>query len=638
MNESPTFGLLPEVPLLFREPVFALGLFLLLAALGRRCLALFRIPEALSRVERAYLYLALGAGSVQVFCLALSVPRLLTTFNLRAVVAILALLLLRDMTHLLRRGASALREARGWLGSRGWVVWAAAFAVFVGLLFVRNLLLGSIVEDDGYHLTAPKRWLSAGALDYLPTYTHTNAPMGFEMLYMVAMVIGGAVLAKTVHLCAGVLALLGVVLLARRLGHASAGALVVSVLLIENPLFDLPMLQKIYVDLPACWLLMSALIVWSVWRETLEPRLLAVSALSAGFTASFKFTALLSAFALALIACRRLWLKGASLRTVASTFAGYGCVSALPVVPWLFRNWSVSGNPVFPMFSGLIPTRDFSPENAEVFGRFFKLYNWGFGLPLSEEQRVWVLFAVASGVLAALAVAVARASSEPKRELLIFCWVLCAGAFPVTGLYTRYLLAPFFVVLLLTGAALAERVSPIWVRSAAAFLMCIALLKWSSWARADLWHGFQVAIGRARERDDDPFTRVFRYVNENTPADARALMGAMCPSVGRTSGIAFWVDRTTYTTDGHLQGFIRFDDWQSFLRDIAKARIDFVILADSPKAWNAPVCSPNAFFPQGKSEYPFVRRLVDEHSHLVFRAGTLAVYRLSPSVAANANP
>jgi hypothetical protein len=71
--------------------------------------------------------------------------------------------------------------------------------VFGGAVLVCTSLMGSFGDDDGYHLLAPKRWLASGTLDYLATYAHTNAPMGFEMLYAIALSLGNPTAAKMLH-------------------------------------------------------------------------------------------------------------------------------------------------------------------------------------------------------------------------------------------------------------------------------------------------------------------------------------------------------------------------------------------------------------------------------------------------------
>jgi hypothetical protein len=333
--------------------------------------------------------------------------------------------------------------------------------------------------------------------------------------------------------------------------------------------------------------------------------------------------------ALMVIVVLHLRRRGANLRVISSTLAPLALISALPLLPWLWRNWRCTGNPIFPMFSSLIPTRDWSARHAQVFGKFFKLYNWGLDLPIDESQRKWVLLLVAVSVLVVLGLAIALSRQVLRRDLLIFAWLLLLAAFSVTGLYARFLLPPIICILVVLGSWCADR----WpardmLMRLATLVLVVAVAKWGSWARGDFMTSFKIAVGMEQERLDDQFGNAWRYVNDHTPENAHVLMAGFCPSFGRTSGMAFWVDRSTYTTDGHLQDFIRLDDWPTFMASIRRAHIDFVVIAETAPQSRLPVCSSVSFYPEGKREYPFNRRLVDEYGTRVHRSGDLAVYRL----------
>lgn len=626
--------LLPSVPLLFRVPLLLLPFLCVMVALGNRFLRLLSAPtDVLSPEENGLVSLALGTGLAQFLPYTLAAVGQLSVFKLRLVFGGLALLLLPDAVRVIRRCWSRARDLLSRPISRVAIVWLALLVLLLSALFVRGLIVSSITEDDGYHITAPKRWLQAGSLAYLPTYTHTNAPMGFEMLYMIALVFGGAALAKSLHLVAGVMCLLGVFLLAKRLGYRNAGPIAISCMLFENRLFDLPvLLNQIYVDLPVCWMMLSALVLWRVWCDHPDRRLLACSALCAGFAGSFKFIALSIGGALAVLVFLELTKRRASARDMLSSLGLAGLLSAGPVLPWLWRNWRLTGNPVYPMFSGAIPTRDWSSKHAKIFERFFRFYNWEPALPLNEAQRKEALFVVAALVIVTFAIGIWRVKQPALRQLLIFALLLVTCAFGTTGLYLRFLLPTLFCAVLIITCLCCER----WPSErgqliCAVVILAVALAKVGRWARRDVPDALLVTAGFRPELRDDPFWNAFRYVNEHTPESSRVLIGAFCPSFGRTSGVAFWVDRVTLTTDSHLQDFISMNDWASFSRDIEKAHVDFVIVADAASSEKSAICSDSAFFPEAKNEYRFVRRLADHYGVPLFESGGLRVYRLARS-------
>jgi hypothetical protein len=623
--------LLPNAPLLFRIPLMTALLLWLAVALGYRFVKLVRVPTGdLSSIEHGFLCLTLGAGLLQFLPFTMGALRLLSISNLRLAVGGLAVLLAADAIQVGRHGWAAIRKRLHQPRSRVEVLWLSLLLLFLGALFVRGLIERSIPEDDGYHLMAPKRWLQAGALDYLPTYTHTNSPMGFEMLYMIALVFGGAALAKALHLVAGALCFLGVLLLAKRFGYRAAGAIAVSFMLIENRIFDLPvLLNKIYVDFAMCWMMLAALLLWRIWCEHHEPRLLACSALCAGFAGSFKFIALSMGAALIVLILLELKRSRVDLRSYLGPLSLATILSCLPILPWLWRNWRLTGNPVYPMLSSLIPTRDWSPEHAQIFERFFHFYNWEQTLSLSEPLRKELLLLGASLILALHLFLILRVKQRALRDLACFSLVLALGALGTTGLYYRFLMPTIFCLALIAACLCCLR----WRRESgqmlwAVAIMVLALGKWGAWARRDVPAAALIAAGLRPETRDDQFWNVWRYLNENTPHSARVLIGAFCSSFKHTSGIAFWVDRTTYTTDSHLQAFLPMNSWPSFVDRVRKERIDFMVLADSASPDASAICSNFAFFSGGKNEYRFNRMLADEYGTKVYQSGDIGVYRL----------
>ena len=44
--------------------------------------------------------------------------------------------------------------------------------------------------------------------------------------------------------------------------------------------------------------------------------------------------------------------------------------SLLPVLPWLWRTWMVTGNPIYPMFAGIFPTRDWDTAAGTAFDHY----------------------------------------------------------------------------------------------------------------------------------------------------------------------------------------------------------------------------------------------------------------------------
>lgn len=606
----------------------------LTAALGDRVLRLLRVPRAnLSRLERGTAAAGVGAGLLQFLPYALGMSGQLSRSSVRIGCGIVAALLLPDLVRVAKRAFQAAVELVRRRHDAATLAWAGLLALYLLCLLVRAVVVGNMGDDDGYHLAAPRRWLESGALGYLPTLTHTNGTMGLEMLNLLALGVAGPVPAKMIHFSAGLLCLSGLFCCARKLGGNAAGLAIVAVALLPNPLNELPtLIAYAYNDLGVIWMMVSALLFWLASRESKEPRLRACAALCAGFAGSFKFTALTLCAAFPLLflleeeAAER-WSKG--LRRA----VGYGLLTLLPVVPWLVRNWSLTGNPVYPMLSSFIPTRDWNPELARVFSHFFRYYNWGkrYAHEWSEAKRAAMLACASAVVLGACGLGIRREKRKDLRSLLVLGTVLLATALGVTGLYFRFWL-PAMLCLCLVAAISLARVRALPVASCLILLLGFALR-----LRAEVLSpigvgvagDLRIALGLESLNEaykGEPVWETWKYINSHTPPDAHILIGAFYTTFGASSGGAFWLNRAAYVTDSQLQGFIHLESWASFLESVKKARIDYILVSDVQFTADR----LGFKFDASTNEYPFCRRLAVEHGDMVDSYEHLQLYRLRP--------
>jgi hypothetical protein len=618
----------PLVRAIFAAAIFAW----VVVALGRRALALSRVPLEPTPWEKALLCGAVGTGLLQYLPYGLAAVSCFRPKYLQAGVLVLVLLLAVDLLAVARRAGREIAAVRPRWSPEA-LLWGLFASALLLVLLVRSSTIGDLSDDDGYHLASPKRWLSLGTLAYLPSYTNTNAAMGFEMLYAIGLSVWDAVAAKAFNYASGVFTLLGVFSCAKRLSDWSAGIVAISLLMITSPLVNVSYVFSLaYVDLGACWMSISCVLCWLIWRERQDTRLLLFMALLAGFAASFKTTALMSGVAWApVVLCDRKRQVGTWLRALPAV-VGFGAVSALPTLPWFWRNFRNTGNPLYPMLSDRIATRDWDPAQAAILSKYVHYYTWGIGsgAGLSELKRKAILF----GALVMIAVGGGLAAwlvRRPElRGILIFSTLYTVISVLLTGLITRYWLpaamgACLVVGVLVSKSALEER----WRTRVASAVMAVALLlqlRGSPNGHA-LGRDFRMAFGVSsmdEEYRDRPAWRVWNYLNAHTPLDAHVLMAAFYSTYGASSSGGFWVDRTCYATDSHLQGYIHLNDWQEFLRSIGKASIDYVAFSSDHSSAKRLGFS----FTAAENEYEFCRRLVEEYGEKVFEADTLGVYRL----------
>ncbi len=296
------------------------------------------------------------------------------------------------------------------------------------------------------------------------------------------------------------------------------------------------------------------------------------------------------------------------------------------MLPWLWRSWLVTGNPFFPLLSGLFPTRDWSAEAAAGFTNYFKYYNWGLGHADWSLAHRKLMVAAALGMTAlAVGLAFRRWRWREGRALVAVIGALALVCLWTTGLYLRFFLPLhplIFVALCLSvGGALSTR------RWAQGTVVALALLGALTYLRAML-PGLKMAYCAASgtlSRDtylaqNLPISRLWEVINANVPSDAAVL------TVGRAP--AYYSDPYCYTTFCYGRRRFRLDTWEHFYSDVQRDRIRYLVLAGD-HTYDA---NPN---PPTRNEVPFATRLAREQGRLMFTKGYDQLYALKNLSAAS---
>lgn len=631
-------------PPLVHAVAFACLFWLFALSLGRRLVLIFRLRSAeFTELEANLVAMVIGTGCLQLVPYVLASAHALTPSAVRLTCLLLFLMLLPDVARVLVAFVQGFKVESKAKMSIDLKIWCALLAVILGIFLVHALAFGNFGDDDGYHLSAPARWLHQQTLSYLPTYTNTNASMGFEMLYAIALSFGEPVGAKLLHYSAGLWTLLSIVVCARRLGDETAGILSVSALLIATPIVNLAFIFPVaYVDFPSCWAALTSVIAWLAWRKNPSQQLLFIVALCAGIAVSFKLTAAPLVVAWIFAIALELRIRGVSWLETAKRLFIFGVVATAPTCLWMLRNLLVTGNPVYPLLAGFIETRDWSVEQAQILSRYMRYYSWGVasGAQLSEEARKGLLLLTALLVTGIAGLLSWLTRDTALRILLAFTTIYTVLCVVLTGLVFRYWLFGIICFILVAGIALRQLVQQLARRRAIAIaLITIALLVQINIERRNpqrFIDDLSVATGvRTPEQvhAKDPIWQLWGKVREVTPANAKILVASFYTTFGSSSFGCFPIDRECFTTDSHLQRFIRLDTWQAFLNSVTAAGIQYVLISDQQFSKDR----HGFVFAEGSNEYPFSARLAAEYGDLVARSGHLSLYRLglprSPSAA-----
>ena len=186
-----------------------------------------------------------------------------------------------------------------------------------------------------YHLRLPKMYVMHHRIFMIPYIFPSHYPQGIEMLYGLSWLFGGEAAAKLVNFGFWPLCGFAILRLAQTLGFRSGFQAAALALII--PLAG-TLASENYIDLGLTFFEIMAL--ESAWRGQLVP-----AGLLLGFAMGSKYTGILAAagFMMALAV-----LRYRPRRILLSCLC-----AAIPVLPWLARNWIFTSDPVAPFFYGL---------------------------------------------------------------------------------------------------------------------------------------------------------------------------------------------------------------------------------------------------------------------------------------------
>ena len=351
--------------------------------------------------------------------------------------------------------------AGGWLlpAPRAYFHRAGKFAAnpWLALIVIAALLglLGAMAppfeyDELEYHLGAPSEYLKAGRIIFLPHNFYSNMPQLTEMLYLLVRC-GTA--AKMLHWCFGVLSALAIFAVASRLWSQRTGIMAAALFYCLPFVFDLS--QTARIDLA------TTFFVTLTFGGVLTESDGYLSALAAGAAIATKWTAI--PVVLLPVILKRRW---------------FCLLSPILCLPWLLKNWLLTGNPVYPMFS-------WSHEQATLFAAKHYAHFDAVGF-WQIAERIWHYSFVETGAVpvllmtAPLAVLV-RGDNRLKRTALLF-GAAYAGWYLLTFRPWRFLM-PALPLAAMLGAVALDSVAR-WCRALVVVVMLVGLT----------WIGLQVAV------------------------------------------------------------------------------------------------------------------------------------------------
>ena len=608
---------------LLQDPPFVLGLTWLATAIGSRVLRTVHATFGESTpLERGLLSAALGFGLLQYLAFGLGVSGLLTSRNLWIGLILLLVVFAADMLRVAQGIGKAIRAPRTSLPN--WIR-IGTMVLAIPLLFALFQSLCPPTDIDGtyYHLTAPKRWLQMGAMGYLPTLLHTNTPMSVDMLFTLALGTWSDTAAKLIHYTLGILSLLAIFALGKRVKSETVGFLTVVLFLVGLPSAKTVMLFTwAYVDLGITFQIISAMLAWLLWNRSRSSGWLIASALCAGFATTTKMTVAFAGLALSVLTFLTLHQEEKNGKSLAlRSGLGFLALSLLPVLPWMARAWTITGNPVYPVLASLFPTRDWSPEAGKAFERFFRYYVWGTssGGGWSLAKRQLLLFSTMGGVILGATFWMSRARDKEIRALVGVATMLALISLWSTGLYLRYFLPLLPLVYIALLSKQENKLSSAkWVQVVT--LLVALFLAVSQVKSVKARQAISVALGRTSRADflarEYPPLELWNYANQKLPAESHIFLVAGRPS--------YYIEPYCYVSEAIYQHCIRMDTWENYLADLERNHITHIIVPASLEPY-----SLGMEFAPAANERPFAGKLITKYGYLLFQAGPDSLYALN---------
>lgn len=276
-------------------------LLILAAAVGRTILSFLRL-ESDSAAEQNLYAATLGLGVIAYSVLGMGLVGLLRIEWLAAGLAALAALALpgwkalrQDFNPTRNTADPALSHVPQSDSAPRWVRFLGfALALVTALIVIVNCFVPPSTDEWdalSYHLAAPKLYLQAGRIFYLPTDHHSNFPFTMQMLFLLGLAFNGFALANLIHFSTAALTAAAVFLLARkRVGGVAAWSAVAVFVTCPMVVWES---GAAYVEIGFALFVVTSLAALIRYRENRATGWLWLSAILMGFALSVKTLALI---------------------------------------------------------------------------------------------------------------------------------------------------------------------------------------------------------------------------------------------------------------------------------------------------------------------------------------------------------
>ncbi|RJP68511.1 MAG: phospholipid carrier-dependent glycosyltransferase [Candidatus Abyssobacteria bacterium SURF_17] len=505
------------------------------------------LNEKWNFIQYLLLALGLGWGILMYVIFLLGIAGALYSGVVWGVIGVMLLIGLSQAPSLMKEFASIYRIGASERGSV--LERLGKVALFIIMVLLATIALAPSITHDAmvYHLNVPRVYAHEHGIVPIPYNLFSNTVLNVEMLYAAALLIDEFILANLIHYALGVGAIAFLYGFARATFGRATAILAVLILVLNPPVLnEMPIA---YVDMAMMfYFLLAASCLWR-WRTEGSEGWFRLFCVFAGIFAGIKYTALHGLISLGvLLIVSELTSRGRLTGAIVKRAAIFGATVAVLVLPYLVKNYVVTGNPFYPLMYDLFDGRWLAPRQVERMLAYVSAHGMGrdfrsfAALPWNITIFGKAGFENFDTTVTPLWLILLPAFVLVRRKPAVLKWSapLCVIYFiswAASTHITRYLM-PIFPVLSLMcahtivamGKGISKLPRPLTLAFKAAALAACGLV-WFSFAYfypllvpsefgAAVWGDEKAEDFLARKVPNYP---VFQYINENLPPDARLM-------------------------------------------------------------------------------------------------------------------
>ena len=235
-----------------------------------------------------------------------------------------------------------------------------SFLILLLIIQAAVNLLGALGPELGfdalwYHLTFPKLYIQNHAVIHIPgsVLYYSDMPRLTEMIYTASLVFGNEILAKLIHFSFGLLSSLALYFLSRKFFDRKLS--IIAVIIFYSNLVVGWQSTTAYIDLARTFFEIMALWGFINFLQNKNKKWLVESAVMLGLAISTKLLAFGSLLIFTILICYFFAKAKKKTSYIITNILVYLCISLLIPLPWFVFSFVHTGNPFYPLFTGIYP-------------------------------------------------------------------------------------------------------------------------------------------------------------------------------------------------------------------------------------------------------------------------------------------